>query len=64
MKMPRLISARTALCVAIVALCPQPQKAASSHTSFVSWPSSPKIILCDPGLVFRCTSLGCFCVKP
>ena len=33
-----------------------------------SSPSSPStgssVILCQPGLVFRCNSNGCFCVKP
>jgi len=33
-------------------------------------PTSPRIststnvILCMPGLVFRCNQFGCFCVKP
>jgi hypothetical protein len=64
MKMPSLFIARTALCAAIIALCPQAQNAASSRASFVPWASSPKLVLCEPGLVYRCTPHGCFCVKP
>ena len=34
----------------------------ASSTSSPSAGSS--VILCQPGLVFRCNSHGCFCVKP
>jgi len=59
MKMPSLFIARTALCAAIIALCAQ----GSSRASSVPRAGSSEI-LCGPGLVYRCTPLGCFCVKP
>lgn len=64
MKIPSRFIARTALCAAILALCPQVQSARTSRASFVSWAPGPKVILCGPGLVYRCTPKGCFCVKP
>jgi hypothetical protein len=64
MKKPSLFIVRAALCAAIFALCPHAQNAESSRTSFVPWTGSPNVVLCGPGLVFRCSSLGCFCVKP
>jgi hypothetical protein len=63
MKMPRLFIARAALCAAIIVLCAQGQDAGSSRASSVPWAGSSEI-LCGPGLVYRCTPLGCFCVKP
>jgi hypothetical protein len=63
MKMPTLFIARTALCIAIIALCAQGQNAGSSRASSLSSAGSSEI-LCGPGLVYRCTPLGCFCVKP
>ncbi len=63
MKMPRLFIARTALCAAIIALCAQGNHAGSSRPSSLPWASSSEI-LCGPGLVYRCTPLGCYCVKP
>jgi hypothetical protein len=63
MKMPRLFIARTALCVAMIALCAQGQDAGRSRASSVPSAGS-SVILCAPGLVYRCTPLGCFCVKP
>jgi hypothetical protein len=64
MKKPGLFIARIALCAAIVALCPQAQNAESPRTSIVPWTGSPNAILCGPGLVYRCSPQGCFCVKP
>lgn len=64
MKKPSLFIARIALCAAIVALCPQTQNAESSRASIAPWAGSPNVILCGPGLVYKCTPLGCFCVKP
>ena len=63
MKMPNLSIARTLLCVAIIALSAQGHNARSARASSVSFGSS-SAILCKPGLVYRCTPLGCFCVKP
>jgi hypothetical protein len=63
MKMPSLFIARTALCAAIIMLCAQGQNAGSSRASTVPRAGS-SVILCAPGLVYRCTPLGCFCVKP
>ena len=64
MKVSRHFIARTALCAAIIALYPQAQNAASLRASFVPWASGHKLVLCGPGLVYRCTPQGCFCVKP
>ena len=64
MKMPGLLIARTALCAAIIALCPQAQSARHARTAFVPWTGSPSVVLCGPGLVYQCTPKGCFCVKP
>jgi hypothetical protein len=63
MKMPSLFIARTALCAAIIVLCAQGQDARSKSASSVALAGSSEI-LCGPGLVYRCTPLGCFCVKP
>ncbi|MGC2638113.1 MAG: hypothetical protein WA294_13100 [Acidobacteriaceae bacterium] len=64
MKKTSLFIARASLFAALIALCPQTQKAESTHASMVPWASSPGVILCGPGLVYRCTPKGCFCVKP
>ncbi|MFZ0318542.1 MAG: hypothetical protein WAL56_05400 [Candidatus Sulfotelmatobacter sp.] len=63
MKLPRLFAVRTALFVAFIALCAQGQNAGRSNASAIS-SAGTSVILCGPGLVYRCTPLGCFCVKP
>ena len=63
MKMPSLFIARTVFCAAILALCAQGQPTGSSRASSLPLAGS-SAILCGPGLVYRCTPLGCFCVKP
>ena len=63
MKISRLFAARTALCIAIIALCAQGQNAGSSRASSLPSAGSSEI-LCGPGLVYRCTPQGCYCVKP
>jgi len=58
----KLFISSALLCGTIVALA-QGQYLSSSRTS--SGPSAgTNAILCQPGLVFRCNSHGCFCVKP
>ena len=47
------------LCTPIIASNAQAQHARSSRIS-----SGNFAILCQPGFVLRCTSQGCFCVKP
>lgn len=64
MKMPSHILTLSALFAAIVVLCPQAQHARSLRASSIPGADSPKAVLCGPGLVFKCTSKGCFCVKP
>jgi len=64
MRMPSLIIARVALCTAIVALCPQVPVGGSSRASSLPRAGSSSVILCGPGLVYRCTPQGCYCVKP
>jgi hypothetical protein len=63
MKMPKLFIARAVLCIAVIGLCAQGQNAGSSRASSVLRAGS-SAILCGPGLVYRCTPRGCFCVKP
>ena len=47
------------LCTPIIASNAQTQNARTSSIS-----SKHSVILCMPGLVFRCNQFGCFCVKP
>jgi hypothetical protein len=63
MKMPSLFIARAVLCAGIIVLGSQGQNAGSSRASSLPWAGTSEI-LCGPGLVYRCTPLGCFCVKP
>jgi hypothetical protein len=63
MKMPSLFIVRTTLFAAIIVLCAQGQNAGNSRASVLPSAGSSEI-LCGPGLVYRCTPLGCFCVKP
>lgn len=64
MKMPSVFIARAALCALIIALCPQAQNAGTTRASLVLRAGGPRVILCGPGLVYRCTPQGCFCVRP
>jgi hypothetical protein len=50
------------LCATVVALNAQGQHAKSVNSSGPTTSSS--VILCQPGFVYRCSSLGCFCVRP
>ncbi|HLJ87588.1 MAG TPA: hypothetical protein VKZ53_12255 [Candidatus Angelobacter sp.] len=59
----KLLKASALLWVMIVALSAQGQPDQSSSLSPAPSPGNPAI-LCKPGLVFRCSNLGCFCVKP
>ena len=61
--MRNLFIARTLLFAAIIALSAQGQHARSSYTS-PARSAGNSAITCQPGLVLRCTPLGCFCVKP
>jgi hypothetical protein len=47
------------LCTPIIASNAQTQNAKKSSIS-----PGNSVILCMPGLVFRCNQFGCFCVKP
>lgn len=55
--------ARTLLCASIIGLSAQGQHAISSQSS-PGLSTRSSIILCQPPLVFRCNSKGCFCVAP
>ena len=58
----KIFISSTLLCAMII-LNAQGQHARNSPTP--SDPSTgPNVILCQPGLVFRCNQFGCFCVKP
>lgn len=47
------------LCTPLVVSNAQAPRATKSRIS-----TSTNVILCMPGLVLRCNSSGCFCVKP
>lgn len=53
--------ARTLLCASIIGLSAQGQHAISSQSS-PGLSTRTSIILCGPGLVYRCFPNGCFCV--
>jgi hypothetical protein len=55
----KLFIAAALLCTPIMASNAQAPNAGSPRIS-----SSTNVILCMPGLVFRCNQFGCFCVKP
>ena len=55
----KLFIAAALLCTPLMASNAQAPNARSPRIS-----SSTNVILCMPGLVFRCNSNGCFCVKP
>jgi hypothetical protein len=61
MKIPTF--ARIGLFIAIIALSAQGQHARSARASSALSAGS-SVILCSPGLVYRCNKFGCFCVKP
>jgi hypothetical protein len=63
LSLSKLFIARTLLCATIIAFSGQGQYARSSNASSVRSAGS-SVILCGPGLVYRCSKLGCFCVKP
>lgn len=65
MKIRPLFIIRAVLCAAaIIALCPQAPNAGTAHASVIPLISKSRVILCGPGLVYRCNQFGCFCVKP
>lgn len=55
----KLFISSTLLCTTII-LSAQGQKATTSSGPTVD----NSVILCMPGLVFRCNQFGCFCVRP
>jgi hypothetical protein len=58
----KLFISITLLCATVMALG-QGQQARSPRSS--SGPSTGNsVILCMPGLVYRCNQFGCFCVRP
>ena len=62
MKMPslsKLFIAAALLCTPLMASNAQAPNVKSQRIS-----SGTNVILCMPGLVFRCNQFGCFCVKP
>lgn len=63
LSLTKLSIARTLLFATIIVLSAQGQHAKSSSTSS-DFSAGSSAILCGPGLVYRCTKLGCFCVKP
>jgi hypothetical protein len=55
----KLFIAAALLCTPIMASNAQAPNTKSPRIS-----SGTNVILCMPGLVFRCNQFGCFCVKP
>ncbi|HEX3093652.1 MAG TPA: hypothetical protein VHW72_13560 [Candidatus Angelobacter sp.] len=53
----KLFIAAALLCTPIMA-----SNAQAPNSQRIS--SGTNVILCMPGLVFRCNQFGCFCVKP
>ncbi len=63
LNLSKLFIARTLLCATFIVLGAQGQPARTSSASSV--PSTRTFaITCQPGFVFRCNQLGCFCVRP
>lgn len=59
LSLSKLVIAAALLCTPIIASNAQAQHARTSRIS-----PSNSAILCMPGFVLKCTSSGCFCVKP
>jgi len=59
LSLSKLFIAAALLCTPIIASHAQ---APNARTSRISPGNS--VILCMPGFVLKCTSHGCFCVKP
>lgn len=57
----KLFISSTLLC-AVIILSAQGHARTSRASSGPS--AGTNVILCQPGLVFRCNQFGCFCVKP
>ena len=55
----KLFIAAALLCMPLMASNAQAPNLRSPRIS-----SSTNVILCMPGLVYRCNQFGCFCVKP
>jgi hypothetical protein len=61
LSLSKLFVARTLLFATIIVLTVPGQQLNASLTSFA--PSTRNFaVTCQPGLVFRCTPKGCFCV--
>ena len=59
LSLSKLFIAAALLCTPIIASNAQTQNAKKSSIS-----PGNSVILCMPGFVLKCTSQGCFCVKP
>jgi hypothetical protein len=59
LSLSKLFIAAALLCTPLIASNAQAPNARGSRISSGSF-----VITCQPGYVFRCTSQGCFCVKP
>lgn len=59
LSLSKLFIAAALLCTPIIASSAQAEHARSTRLS-----SGNFVILCMPGLVYRCNQFGCFCVKP
>ena len=59
LSLSKLFIAAALLCTPIMASSTQAEHAKSTTIS-----SGNSVILCMPGLVYRCNQFGCFCVKP
>ena len=59
LSLSKFIIAAALVCTPIIASNAQTQNAKKSSIS-----PGANVILCMPGLVYRCNQFGCFCVKP
>lgn len=59
LRLNKLFIAAALLCTPLLASNAQAPKTTSPRIS-----SGTNVILCMPGLVFRCNQFGCFCVRP
>jgi hypothetical protein len=59
LSLSKLFIAAALLCTPLIA-----SNAQAEHARKPSISPGNSVITCMPGLVLRCTSSGCFCVKP
>lgn len=64
LSLSKLFIVRTLLFATTLSLSGQGQHAISTIAKSAPSAGGNPVILCKPGLVYRCNQFGCFCVKP